>query len=140
MYNNWAYGRNEKLRAVIVIYVFCVGYYSRNICWFPLSIQAGCTALLFLYFGFLIKKIDIKKINVSNEIKMFSYISALIVWIFFVKDFKSFWLVHCDVGRGPVDIFGSLCACYLLYVFSIMPVPFSNIRLKAFSNALSNVF
>lgn len=57
MYNNWAYGRNEKLRAVIVIYVFCVGYYSRNICWFPLSIQAGCTALLFLYFGFLIKRI-----------------------------------------------------------------------------------
>ena len=50
MYNNWAYGRNEKLRAVIVIYVFCVGYYSRNICWFPLSIQAGCTALLFFVF------------------------------------------------------------------------------------------
>lgn len=48
---------NEKLRAVIVICVFCVGYYSRNICWFPLSIQAGCTALLFLYFGFLIKRI-----------------------------------------------------------------------------------
>ena len=32
----------------------------------------------------------------------------------FIKDFQAFWLVNCDFGRGIVDIFGCICACYIV--------------------------
>ena len=35
-----------------------------------------------------------------------------------IKGFHSFWLVHRDIGRGIIDIFGSLCACYVVIQIS----------------------
>ena len=42
----------------------------------------------------------------------------MVTWYFFIKDFQSFWLVHCDIGRGIVDIFGSMCACAMVILIS----------------------
>ena len=56
--------------------------------------------------------------NLSKEIKIFAGLFALIGWISFIRDFQSFWLVHCDIGRGIIDIFGSLCACGIVLKFS----------------------
>ena len=33
-------------------------------------------------------------------------------------NFKSFWLVHCDFGRGIWDIWASICACYCIVIIS----------------------
>ncbi len=38
----------------------------------------------------------------------------------FIRDFQSFWFVHCDVGRAVVDVFGCLCACLIVILFSKM--------------------
>ena len=101
---------NKYVRAAAVLVLFLLGYYSRTICWFPLSIQAGACAVLWMYVGFLAMDAEDVLINLNKETKSFALISCFLVWFFFMKDFESFWLVHCDIGRGVVDIIGSLCA------------------------------
>ena len=88
--------------------------------WFPLSIQAGCTALLFLYIGYLIRETKDLIPIIPKEIAVFGTIFALIVWLSFIRDFQSFWLVHCDIGRGFIDIFGSLCGCFIIVLLSML--------------------
>ncbi len=101
-------------RITIVLILFIAGYWSRKLFWFPFSIQAGCCATLFLYFGYLLS-ISKKQIQqLSIEVKAVGTIFALLAWVDFIKNFQSFWLVHCDIGRGVIDIFGCICGCYII--------------------------
>lgn len=106
----------KQYRIFWVLGLFAVGYYTRSICWFPLSIQAGCCAAFFMYIGHLVKIIRPYYQETSSEIKISFFMISLIAWISFMIQFQSFWLVHCDIGRGPLDVIGSLCACYVLMV------------------------
>lgn len=108
----------ENIRIVFILLLFLSGYFSRELFWFPLSIQAGCCATLFMYIGHVYKKNDSIINGLSPECKKVILLFATIVWLFFIKDFKSFWLVHCDIGRGIIDIFGCLCACYVVFQIS----------------------
>ncbi len=110
---------NKWIRLIMVAILFTAAIWTRqHFFWFPLSIQAGCTALLFVYIGYLIKESkDILSI-LPMEVMAAWTVFALVVWLSFVKDFQSFWLVHSDIGRGFVDIFGSLCGCYILVLIS----------------------
>ncbi len=109
---------NMYFRLFFVACLFAIGYFSRAICWFPFSLQAGACATLFMYIGFLSKNSAKYISNMYKEIKCFAVIFAVITWFSFIKDFHSFWLVHCDIGRGIVDIFGSICACSILILLS----------------------
>lgn len=101
-------------RILLVLVLFFIGSWSRKLFWFPLSIQAGCCATLFMYLGHLLKDIKelLKKINI--ETKTVLSILALAIWFSFIKNFQSFWLVHCDIGRGVIDIVGCICGCYIV--------------------------
>lgn len=105
-------------KITIVLILFIIGYWSRNLFWFPFSIQAGCCSTLFLYFGYLlnISKNEIKQFSI--EIKAVGTLFALLTWLDFIKNFQSFWLVHCDIGRGIIDIFGCICGCYIITLLS----------------------
>lgn len=105
-------------RITTVLILFITGYWSRNLFWFPFSIQAGCCATLFLYLGYLlhISKNQIKQLPI--EVRAAGTIFALLIWIDFIKNFQSFWLVHCDIGRGIIDIFGCMCGCYIIILIS----------------------
>ena len=105
-------------RILFILALFVVGYWSRELFWFPLSIQAGCCATLFLYIGYLCREVSPRYQAFPSEVKAAWTVFALIVWFCFVRDFKGFWLVHCDIGRGIVDLFGSLCACYCVMLIS----------------------
>ena len=108
----------EGWRFPVILLIFAFGYLTRKTFWLPLSFQSGCCALLFLYFG---KLLHDERQNISQlhrETKAVVVISSFVVWFFFIRDFQSFWLVKSDVGRGAVDIFGSLCACLCLMVIS----------------------
>ena len=109
---------NKYVRISFLAALFIFGYYSRGLCWFPLSIQAGACAAFFMYIGWLIK--DISKIisRLSSEQKCFGILFAVVIWVSFIIDFKSFWLVHCDVGRGAIDIFGCICASMIIVLIS----------------------
>ena len=110
---------NSLLRILFVLGLFVAGYLTRNLVWLPLSIQAGACAVLFMYMGFLFHKAkDVLK-KIPEEIKIFALVLAMIIWFLFIINFKSFWLVSCDIGRGIVDIIGSLCACSIVLFISL---------------------
>ena len=107
------------VRVLWIAVLFAFGYLTaRKLFWFPLSIQAGCCATLFMYVGYCVKQkiAEIKKL--SKEIKIVGTLIAFLAWISFICTFKSFWLVHNDFGRGIVDVLRSLCACYCIYLIS----------------------
>ena len=124
---------NKYIRLFSIAVIFAIGYYSRKLFWFPLSIQAGACATLFMYMGNLLNLTkDILK-EIPNEVKKFGIGFAMVTWYFFIKDFQSFWLVHCDIGRGIVDIFGSMCACAMVILISRT----IEIKTKKISNVLA---
>ena len=107
------------IRFSVVIIMAILGYTtSRFLFWFPLSVQAGCCALIYIYIGFIFRKINemYTLSEASIEIKCVISVSALAIWISFIRGFQSFWLVHFDLGRGFVDVFASLCGCYIVFL------------------------
>ena len=108
----------RKKQIIIILLLFLIGFWSRELFWFPFSIQAGCCATLFMYFGYLFKQIENNFKNLNFILKLLITILALMIWIQFIINFQSFWLVHCDIGRGIIDIIGSVCACYIIFLIA----------------------
>ena len=109
---------DKYIRLLFIVGLFAVGYFSRRIFWFPFSIQAGACATMFIYMGYLWRGAKTKISELPKEVKIFSVLFALLTWISFIKNFQSFWLVHCDIGRGIIDIFGCICACVIVILIS----------------------
>jgi hypothetical protein len=107
------------LRVLFITALFVFGYVTpKYLFWFPLSIQAGACATAFIYVGYLIRMhIDeIKKATVP--VMILGFIFSLYVWIRFISEFQSFWLVHSDMGRGLIDVVGSVCGCICVMFIS----------------------
>lgn len=109
---------NMHRRIAFIACLFAAGYFSRALFWFPFSLQAGACATLFMYMGFLYK--DLKEVftRIPKEAKYFSVILSVVMWLSFIKDYQSFWLAVCDIGRGIVDILGCICACSVVILVS----------------------
>ena len=105
-------------RILFVALLFGIGYISKDYVYLPLSIQAGLVSVLFMYIGYLFKLSKDYIAVIPKEVKVFATISGAIVWISFVYDFKSFWLVYGDIGNGVVDLFRSICASSLIIIIS----------------------
>lgn len=111
---------NSIVRILWIAILFAVGYLTaQKIFWFPLSIQAGCCATMYMYVGFSIKnRLDeIRKLPV--KIKLFGMLLAGGMWGSFIYTFRSFWLVHNDFGTGAIDVFCSLCACLCVFMIAM---------------------
>lgn len=103
----------------IIFYASCRS--ALEIYWFPLSVQAGGCALLFMYIGYLARNSMEEFTKLRIEIRVAMLCFAAWVWIRFMIDFERFWLVHCNYGRGPVDIFGSICGvCCVLFISYVL--------------------
>lgn len=102
-------------RVPAVFGIFFIGIWSRKFFWFPLSIQAGCCALLFVYTGYLARQLKRKdRYTHAGEHQAFAFFLSVCMWIWFIKNFHSFWLVYGEIGNGFAGIIGSMCACYAL--------------------------
>lgn len=110
--------KKRGTRILAVLLLFVAGYWSRKLFWFPLSIQAGCCAVLFMYFGHLFCEVKEPLSKFTIESKTALSILALVTWLHFVNNFQSFWLVHCDIGHGITDIIGCICGCYIILLLS----------------------
>ena len=84
---------------------------TKDAIWLPLSIQAGAAATLFLYAGYLVRRGQDRLRALPPWAKALGLLGALAVWAQFIWNFQSFWLVSADLGRGAIDVVGSLCAC-----------------------------
>ena len=108
-----------RLRPFIVAAAFAAGYFSaKYLFWFPLSIQIGLCASLFVYVGYLFRKYNERIKNLNIAVKIICFIAVTAIWAWFIITFRSFWLVRCDFGRGLPDIARSLCACAAVFAIS----------------------
>lgn len=124
----------KKVRLLFVLVLFCVGYLtSDKLFWFPLSIQAGCCATLFMYVGYLARKSKDVYENLSKEVKCAGVVFAFIIWMAFIKNYVHFALVENLFGRGVIDIFGSVCASFVVLMIS----KFIENHFKLLTNALA---
>lgn len=109
----------QGTRIFFVFLLFGLSIWSYKIIWLPLSIQAGMCALLFMYIGHILREFRSEIRTIKIEYKVFFTVIAFFMWLWMVKNFKAFWLVHCEIGNGIADVIGSLCGCYLLYLVSV---------------------
>ena len=119
---------NPHLRPFIVALLVAFADFSRRyLFWFPLSIQAGCTAVLFIYVGYMVGRLlrnsDFKEMRSSHKTaftvsEIVLTLAASGLALHFILNFKRFWLVHSDMGRGVMDILGSFSASGLIMLIS----------------------
>ena len=112
-----------QIRLSAVIVLFAAGILTQKYCfWFPLSIQAGWCAVLFMYIGYLVRQlVDAGTLSrIKPEVRYAGLCFALVVWISFMRNFQTFWLVHNDFGRGFIDIAASLCGCAVIFFIAKM--------------------
>ena len=103
----------SALRIVYILSLFILGLSTSRVFWLPLSIQAGCCAVLFMYVGYCAKDIRLHK-----DVEALGVAMAALAWISFIHNFQSFYLVRNDFGRGWIDIMASLCGCYVVVIVS----------------------
>ncbi len=110
-----------RIRPLLVAAAFAAGYFSNKyLFWFPLSIQIGLCATLYVYAGYLFRKYNDRIKSLHIAIKIIGFIAVTAVWVWFIATFRSFWLVRCDFGRGIPDIARSLCACASVFAISFL--------------------
>lgn len=105
-------------RIVFIVLVFALSTWSYKTIWLPLSIQAGGCALLFMYIGYIVHDSKNVIVSIKKEYKVFAVIIAFLAWIWMIQHFTAFWLVHCQIGNGIMDIIGSLSGCLIIYLIS----------------------
>lgn len=107
------YSLKKETGIIWAISLAYLGIISSNIIWLPLSIQAGCTASLYILLGYGARKYGQFPIKKGPHL----FISVL-VWIWSIQNFQGFWLVHNYFGNGILDFLGSLCAVYVVIYLS----------------------
>ena len=75
---------------------------------------------MYIYLGYLWKKYKDDILSLGKGIKVLLVVAALVYWAAFIITFRSFWLVHCDYGKGIPDIIGSICASFLIIALSFV--------------------
>lgn len=89
-----------------------LGYETGKMVWLPFSIQAGMTAALFVYLGWIAKKYRLFEKLISPV-----WISgAAIVWLFGVLFCGEFYLVRNYFGHGFFDIIVAVAGSYLVII------------------------
>lgn len=108
------YLKNVKYGAIFIIALAYVGYKTTNYLWLPLSIQAGMTASIFIYIGYIAKKENILNKNIAMGIK----IIMLLIWCFCIKYGGRLSMVKNLYENGLLNIIGAICAVYIIIDFS----------------------
>ena len=69
--------KNDKIRIIISIFIFLLGFISAKFLWLPFSIQSSMTASFFILLGYLLRKY-----HILDQIKYYHYIFFIIFGIF----------------------------------------------------------
>ena len=109
----------EKWHAAVVAVLFAVGYLTtKYLFWFPMSIQAGCCSVLFLYVGWLFRENEEQIMNLSKGFRIFAVLFGILAWGSFIRNFEGFYVVRSFYGRTVPDVFSSICACGIVILIS----------------------
>jgi fucose 4-O-acetylase-like acetyltransferase len=112
-------------RVILIVTIFVLANITVEKGWFlPLSIQPGCSAVLYMYIGFLWKKHKDKLVALSLVVKVLLIVFSVAVWALFILNFATFWLVGCDYGHGLRDVIGSISASAIVLGLSYIVVKY----------------
>lgn len=105
----------KKYAAIYICAIAYIGWATFNTAnvWLPFSIQAGCLASLYVYLGW-----EARKNNIFSENNGGVILLTTLLWLWSIKYFKGFWLVHNFLGNGWLDIITSLCGTYVIILIS----------------------
>jgi fucose 4-O-acetylase-like acetyltransferase len=88
--------------------IFCIGYFSARVFWFPASIQSGMTATLFVYLGYVARQRDLLGFLQRHR---YLWVVPFAVWGLFFWKFSGFSMAMNQYGLQPaLALVGSLCA------------------------------
>lgn len=114
-------GLKSVTRIVVIGSIFAVCQLTAPVLWLPLDIQAGGTAALFMYLGWLLRRVRPQLESIGNkEARAVSVVGALAIWLYAVVSFRGFYLVHDEIPNGIVDILGAICGSVLLLLISYL--------------------
>lgn len=116
----------EKWRPLAVGALFAAGHLSSAyLFWFPMSIQAGCCCVLYLYIGWLFRQNEDRIRSLGKEVKISAVLLGILAWLIFIRNFqgiKGFYIVRNFYGEGPANMFrailGSVCAGGIVLLIS----------------------
>lgn len=104
----------DKYAFCWIIIIAYFGYKMTDVIWLPFSIQAGMTASLFVYIGWLAKKNRLFERKIS-----FPVLSGMTcIWLYCIIFGGQLYLVRNYFGNGLLDIIGALCGSYLVILFA----------------------
>ncbi len=112
---NHVLGRKNSEWMIPVIAFIGWSSASHSTAWYPLSIQPGMLAALYLYIGYKARQ---RNYSLQDEKP------AVLVCMFFMAVFsmhfhKGFGLVQCYMGNGWLDFIASICASCMVYLYSM---------------------
>ncbi len=102
--------------ALIILVLFCVACFSVKFIRLPFSLQAGCSAVIYIWFGEQIRLHNV--IERYNQIGIFGIITILILWVLCIKSGKGLIISRCFYPDGLLNIVVSV-AITLLFVCAI---------------------
>lgn len=115
----WSLDQKKEIRIIVLASAFIAGAVTaKYLFWFPMSIQAGLCCASFMYVGWLFGRNRDAVKKLTEETKIAFIALSVVIWIWFIVQFKGFYIVRCFFGRGIVDIIGSICASGVIILCS----------------------
>lgn len=104
---------NYKYGWAGVILLAYVGYKTSEMLWLPLSVQAGMTAAVFVYMGWLANKHKLFERTATSVLIG----GAACIWLFSILFCGQFYIVQNYFGNGLFDVIGAVAGSYLIILF-----------------------
>lgn len=96
----------------VMLSLFAIGYFSAFLTWLPFSIQAGFSALLFVFIGYEVKRRNLKVYDKKEAILLSIILWAWSIYLSFSNDHMS--LVRSCFPDMLNNILGACAASYLM--------------------------
>lgn len=113
----WAADRMPE-RLVIVLAAAWLSIATIDICWLPFSLQPGATASLYIMAGYLYRHTCHFHLQTDTPSCKAAMAAAVLIWICTAISFKGFYLVRSRFGGGVLDLLGSFCIIFAVFVIS----------------------
>lgn len=92
-----------------------LGYVSAKFIWLPFSIQSALFVLVFIWFGF-----EIRKHEVLEKIKWYHFLIAQVILLLGIKaGYCNISFVSADINDAIISTIVGLSGCLLIYLVSI---------------------
>ena len=102
--------------AIIILALFCVACFSVSFIRLPFSLQAGCSAVLYIWIGEQIRQHN--AIERYSQIGVFATIATLVLWLLCIKDGKVLIMAICFYPNGLLSVIVSV-AVTLFFICAI---------------------